>query len=108
MAAQRWAGAPPRIVDWENVTYRTSQGVGQIWYPPFHGKFAVVADGDPPLQLRTNGQPSPGSWMLSAYSAHADNGENTTLLAMVTHDHVSHDIAGIWVAFLSRCQRYRC
>ena len=77
VAAQRWAGAPPRIVDFHNVTYRTSQKFGQIWYPPFHGKFAVVADGDPPLQLRTNGQPNPGSWMLGFHETQGPGGSDS-------------------------------
>ena len=86
ISAQRWAGAPPAIQGWENVSYHTKP-YGQIWYGPMHGKFAVVADGDPPLQLRAkDGSPVEGSWLLSAYAAPPPLG-NSTLIAMATTDH---------------------
>jgi hypothetical protein len=68
------------IIGWETVTYRTKDPFGHSG--SFADKFAVVADGDPPIRLKD------GSWILTAYGSRAASDLNFTLLAMVSRDGV--------------------
>ena len=77
-----------------------SEGVPEAWN-------ATVAHD---MALAYHGQIAEVDNMVGRVQKALDaSGAASTTYFVFTSDHVSrHDIARIWVAFFSRCQRYRC
>ena len=61
-----------------------------------------------PISPRTCLPTVSGSSILCAAAAAAESEQSHAYLRPDEREVSRHDIAGIWVAFFSRCQRYRC